>query len=97
MEENPFNEDWKRGFQDGQTHSSPSPETRKLFSDIQKTLNSVDKRLALQEAKQDEHVSVLGKHDERITRLEMWRTGLAGAMAVITYLGLPNIIQVLSS
>ena len=40
-----FNKDWKRGFEDGQEHSKPSPQTLKLINQLKETNNKMENQM----------------------------------------------------
>ena len=41
-----FNNDWQRGFDEGQTHSKPSPETIKLINNMENQMIQIEAKLS---------------------------------------------------
>lgn len=56
----------------------------------------LDKRIALIEQTLDATLEQAKKTNNRVNALEMWRSAIIGAIGIITFLGLPNIIQVVA-
>lgn len=70
-----------------------------LRSDLKAMRSEIDEMKVLQKQTLEQALKTNGRllaSEERIRSLENWRSLVVGAIAIITFLGLPNVLEVIA-